>query len=496
MILGNHSEFSNLFKFNQYPVPNWISHFIFAISNLIFPDYIGEKIALGIYLILFPLFFRKIVLWFYPQNKMLSYFGVLLAHNHLLYFGFFNFVLALAFFLVTSFYILKLNSNNKLKYTLILSALFLVIYFSHVLVLLIGFVIAVILALSGIKIEKTDGSYVLSNWKPSFVKLKLVLIAMLPSFVLAFIYLLKVDSLENAKHLTLNQLLDWIVDIRPMLTLCMCKPWNIFTHILFGIILLLIFTNLIVFFKNNCTINNGKFSIRIPTPKISLVWFLVFFTFLILYLVVPNSNLLTERLILIVYIFLGVWLASLTYPKWIQIVFLVTLLTTHITFAVMHTKSMRSTSKQVEKMHEVTAHVEPGSLLLPFNYAHHHNWLHNHSPGYFGSDKPIVVIENYEAQLAWFPLRWKIEGPYNLDKINVWGANNRKLIENFYSLPDYPNAFSLPLQDGNTQVIPYVVIFGKVAPEQEESYKKVMSILNRGYSLTFENDFCKLYHLN
>ena len=495
LILGNYSEYSNIFKFNQFPVPNWIAHFIFALSGIVFPDFIGEKIVIGIYLILFPLFFRRIILWFYPENKTISYFGILLSHNHLLYFGFYNFILAVAFFMVTSYYILKLNYKNTFKYVSILSILFLITYFSHVLVLLVSFAFAIPLALSEIKIQKQENYYIFNNWKQVLTKLKLVLLAMIPSAALAIFYILKVDSLEHAGHLSLNRLIDWIIDIRPMLALCMCKPWNIYTHILFGVIILMITTSLVRFIKMNCSVKDGKLSVVIPAPKLSSFLFLFFFIFLLLFLIIPNSNLLTERLILFVYIFLVFWLGSLSYPRWLHVLFLATLLTTHIKFAFMYTENMRNASKQIEMMSEITDHVPPGSLLLPFNYANQHNWLHDHVAGYFGSDKPIIVIENYEAQLAWFPLKWNIDGPYNLDKINVWGANNRKLTDDFYTKPKEQMNFSLPLKNGERRTIPYVAIFGKVTNEQDENYQKIISVLNTGYSLHYENDFCKLYKL-
>lgn len=495
LILGNHTEFSNLFKLNSLPVPNWISHFLFACCNIIFPDYISEKLVLGSYLILFPLFFRKIVLWFTPQNYILSYLGILFAHNHLLYLGSYNLIFAIAFFFITCFYILKNVTILEFKQIALLAGLFLLVYFSHILILLVTFSIAIILPIAILKNEKSENGFIITNWNLFFIKLKVVFLAMIPALILTVNYLLHVDSLEKAGRLDLNLLIDRFIDIRPMLTLCMCKPWNIFTHILFGVFILMIVTNVFILIKRSVSFDQGNLNLNIPNPRFSLMWFLLFFAFLLLYLIVPNANILPERLIILVYIFMGFWLATQTYPRWLLNLFLVVLVTTHITFAVLHTKHMRVTSRQIEQMHEITEYVEPGSLLLTFNYAHQQNWLHMHSSGYFGSDKPIAVIENYEGQLKWFPVSWNLEGAYELAPINVWAADNRKMINKFYLHSENPDFFTLPRKNGSSQIIPYAVIFGKVTDEKEDNYLKIMSILDKSYSLTFQNDFCKLYKI-
>ena len=496
LILGNHQEFNNLFKLNSLPVPNWISHFLFAAFNLLFPDYLSEKLVLGIYLIIFPLFFRKIVLWFKPKNYILSYFGVLFAHNHLLYLGSYNLIYAIAFFFVTIYFILKYCNRFNFTNVIMLSGLFMLVYFSHMLILMMTLAVAVLLPLSVLKVEKGKGELQVSNWQMFLTKLKVVVLSMLPALFLGFVYLIKVDSLEEAGRLGLGKLINWIVDIRPMLTLSTSKPWNIFTHILFGIFVLMIINWLIVFIKTHFTYKNKKLSIDLPVPGFNIVWFLLFAGVTFLYLIVPNANILPERLIIMVFIFFGLWLATLDHKKWMQFLFLITLLVIHLTFSIsLHTKNMKSSSIQIEKMNEITDYIEPGSLLLPFNYAYQHNWLHMHSPGYFGSDKPIAVVENYEGQLKWFPVNWNLDGPYDLQPINVWAADNRKMIDNFYTAPDSQNYFSLPLKNGGRKEIPYVVVFGKVTNEEEANYKKITSILSTRYSIHYENDFCKLYKL-
>ncbi len=495
LLLGNHSEFANLFKFNTLPVPNWISHFLFACFNLLFPDYISENLVLGSYLVLFPVLFRKIILWFSPKNKAFSYLGVLFAHNHLLYLGSYNMVFALVAFFGTTYYIL--NYVNKIKYKQIagLAILFLLVYFSHMLILLVTIVVAFLLPITSLKTEKTENGFVISNWNLFYIKLKVIALAFIPTLILTGIYLLNVDSLEKANRMDLQELLKWIIDIRPLLTLCYCADWKYFTHGLSAVFVLMIVTNVYLLIKNNCTFSDGKLQINLPKPTFSLIWFLLFIAFTVMFLIVPNANVLPERLIILVFIFLCFWLATQNYPRWVHKTAIFVIVTIHLAFSFYHTRAMSQTSRQIELMKEVTEHVESGSLLLPFNFAYQNNWLHMHSPGYLGSGKPIAVIENYEGQLKWFPVNWNLEGKYELAPINVWAADNKKMIGHFYSNAQNPEVFSLLQKDGKIQEIPYAVIFGKMPDETDADYQQIKPILDKSYTLIFKNDFCWLYQL-
>lgn len=495
LLLGNHVEFTNLFKFNTLPVPNWISHFLFAFLNLIFPDYISEKLVLGSYLVLFPLFFRKIILWFAPENKAFSYLGLLFAHNHLLYLGSYNLVFALVAFFMTTYFILTRVHKVNFRQITILTLLFLLVYFSHMLILMVTVVVAIFLPIASFKSEKTENGWIVTNWELFYSKLKVILIALLPTLILGCVYILKVDSLEKAGRIDLKELLNWIIDVRPLLTLCYCTDWKYFTHVLSALFILMAGINVFLLVKTNCSITDKKLKINIPTPRFSFIWFLFFVAFTILFLIVPNANVLPERLIILVFIFLCFWLATQSYPRWLHYTAIFIIVVIQLTFSFWHTRAMRDTSRQIELMKEVTQHVEAGSLLLPFNYAYNNNWLHMHSPGYFGSGKPIAVIENYEGSLQWFPVNWKLKGKYDLAPISVWAADNKKMIQRYYSNPQNPDVFSLPQNDGKIKEIPYAVIFGQMPDEKDADYQQIKPILDRSYTLIFKNDFCQLYQL-
>jgi len=73
----------------------------------------------------------------------------------------------------------------------------------------------------------------------------------------------------------------------------------------------------------------------------------------------------------------------------------------------------------------VATHIKPGATLLPFDFAPTgktetgnliagRNAIFHHASQYMGVDKPLIILDNYEANMGYFPIRWKNEiNPYN-----------------------------------------------------------------------------------
>ena len=491
LISGNHTEFGNLFSFNPVLVPNWISHFLFAIFSFVLPDYLTEKVVLLGYFILTPFFFRKVCLTITPENKLLTYLMIPFAHNHLFYFGFFNFTIAITLMLATIYFGLKIQNHFRINHILKLASLFLLVYFSHVMVLMITVFLLFLLPIRELNLNKKNGKYEITGFRQFMHNFGFTFAAALPAILLTINYILKIDSLEQASRVDLITLLKMILDVRPLMTLAYGFPWKTYNWILMLTFGILIATNLIHTFRQHKLKSETLF--RFPTPRFPALWLLIALAFTVVFLTVPNANLLTERLILILYIFFILGIATLTYPRKLQTFALFIVLIVQIAYVKMHASDFRDLSNVVKKIKETTTHIESGSLLLTFNYSD--NWYNAHTAGYFGSGKPIAVIENYEGQLKWFPLQWNLKGKYDLSALDVWGVENKKIIDRIYSNSLNPDVFSLPQKDGKIQEIPYAVIFGKMPDETDPDFQKIKPILDKSYKLIFQNDFCWLYRL-
>jgi hypothetical protein len=214
---------------------------------------------------------------------------------------------------------------------------------------------------------------------------------------------------------------------------------------------------------------------------------------LVLYLLLPNAILLTERLILFFFLFLITWLALLKYPKWLHVAALVVLPLFHLLFTGMYYKTLGELSDEIVLMKEATRDVKPGSLLLTLNYKD--NWLHAHTSGYAGTDQPVVILENYEAGLAWFPVRWNT-GHYQIGFLNDWGIDNKNVACEKYIHPGDSTIFSIAAPDGQLKPVDYVLL--NSSPEQMDTLVPPcqLDILRNRYTLLHQNRFCSLYSLN
>lgn len=487
LITGNHSEISNLFTINSFPVPNWIGHFIMALSNLILPAFLAEKLLFSIYFILTPIFFRKFILHFYPQNKAFTYLIILFVHNHMLYFGFINMSIGIMFLFITSYYFAKYCIDIKIKSIFVLSLLLLAIYFSHVIIFLVSLLTLTVVILLKAQIKMDDSNIKLLNIKDLYNRTVVLLIAALPGIILAVIYLITIDSIEKGSRPDLNQLLNYLVDIRPLLTLCYCDSWSNLSHVLLSLFGVLILSSIYMLIKNKVSCREGQLSIKIPSKNSSL-WFAVWFVFLFLFLILPNSILLTERLILLFYLFFIIWLASLQYPKILNIFSLAVIILLHVSFTIKHFEPMRDLSKDAEKIVSVSKKIKEDSIVLTFNYSN--NWLHSHISGYLGSNKPIAILENYEAALKWFPVLWNMK-VYQIDKLNGPGVDNKVIASEYYVNESDTTCFSIKYTNNRIKPIPYVLILGKLI----DANNVVKSILQNHYNIIENNGFCTLYRI-
>ncbi len=492
LITGDVPLFRDLFQINNFPIPNWTSHFLFAVFSTFLPGYLTEKAVIFIYLFFTPIIFRKLVLHLTPENRIFSWLMILFVHNQNFYFGFFNFSFGILFFFLTVYYYYKYCETIHLKQIVILAFLFLATWFSHLFPFLIS--LAVILILSVAKIVKchSGGGLLLSDIRKNLRNTLLIVLAALPSLVLTVLYITRVDSVHDAPRPDLDQLFKWISEIRPLLAISTGSPWISYTRLLFLLFLIMAVTHFVIWLKKSVKKSGDDLVIAGTWEAAPLIWFLFSVSFLLLYLLLPNAILLTERLILFFFLFLITWLAILKYPKWLHALAFVAMILFHIAFTKMYTKTIGELSEEIVLMKEAVKDVDPGTLLLTLNY--NENWLHSHTAGYAGIDQSAVVLENYEAGLAWFPVRWNTT-IYNISFLNEWGVENKKVACEKYINSDDPDIFSITSNEGRIKPVEYVLLI--CSPARIETTVPVcqLDILGKRYTLRHQNNFCTLYSL-
>ncbi|HRZ42844.1 MAG TPA: hypothetical protein P5228_09110 [Bacteroidales bacterium] len=491
IILGKNSEIPALFTINPLPVPNWSGHFLMVLGSAILPAWLSEKVVLLAYFILTPLFFRKLVLHLYPQNQLLTYPIILFTHNHLFYFGSFNMAIGIMLMFLTGFVFVRYLNRLNIKNALILGVLLLSVYFSHAMILMItiGFIAALALITTPRKYE--SGSVTFTAPNSMIRRLILIALAALPSMILLVLFFGSVDTLEPATRPDLPMLFQWIVDVRPLLALAYNDRWTFWTNLLFGSFMLIIISNLILVIRHHVVWADGK--IKLTTPvNLSWVWFLCWFIFLFLFLIVHNSIVLIDRLIIVFFLFFILWLASLRTHRVIRIAALLIVVVVHLVFTSLYWKTMPVLSKDAIAMEKASAHIPDNSLVLTLSESD--NWLHQRITGYLGADRPIAVIENYEAGLEWFPVKWN-QKVYDLNFLAHYGVNNIDVAGWTYINKEDSTCFSLKNIRNELKPIPWVLTMHDLSSPSVLKDSVLQNMLNHHYEKVYSEGFCNLYQL-
>lgn len=489
IILGKNSEIPALFTVNTFPVPNWSGHFMMILGSAFLPAWWSEKVFLLAYFILTPLFFRKLVLHLYPQNQLLTYPIILFTHNHLFYFGSFNMGMGIMLMFLTGFVFVRFLNRLNIRNAVILGCLLLSVYFSHAMMFMITLGLLAALALITTPREYEPGSVTFTATKSLIRKLVLITLSAIPSVMILFLFFSRVDTLEPASRPDLPMLFQWIVDVRPLLTLAYNERWTFWTHLLFGSFILVFISNLILLAKQHVKSTEGK--VKITTPvNLSWVWFICWFVFLFLFLIVHNSIVLIDRLIIVFFLFFILWLASLRTHKIMRIIMVSVVIVVHVVFTSFYWKSMSGLSKDAIAMEKAAAYIPDNSLVLTFSESD--NWLHQRITGYMGADRPIAVIENYEAGLEWFPVKWN-QKVYDLNFLAHYGVNNIDIARWAYINEGDSTCFSLKNSQNEIKPIPWVLTMNNKRTSEVLADTLLQKVLDSHYKKVYQHDYLTLF---
>ncbi len=490
LLWGSNETVRDFFVLNNMPVPNWMGHLIMAVSLLFVPDYLALKIFVLIYLFFTPIFFRSFILSVSPENKVFSVFMIIMAHNGLFYLGSYNMSIALTFSFAALAFFNRHANTFKVWNTALLFIILLAVYFSHLLIFMITIFLLCLLVVSEVSIERNDGSIRIEGWKLAIRKLLMIVVAGFPGLWLTANYILKVDSLEaGAVYIPFAELVFWLWSMRALGAPAHLMDINC-ANILVVLFASILAINLIFSLKDWRSRAGNKKSLSISAPQL---WFLLIIGVLYLYFTLPNANVVTERLGLLFFILLITALAMLKYPKWVHILSFLILIVVQLQYVDLNTKDMLHLTKTAKKIKEEAGDkIEDGSIVVAFDYNNY--WLYVHANNYLAGGRPIVILDNYEAHLEWFPINWA-DTKYNLEYLTGLVPDNSWAACKFYRNPEYPEAFSVKAKDGSSTVIKYVYMQGSDYNLEDPCHVEIQEIVTNGYEKIVENDFCRLYRL-
>jgi hypothetical protein len=224
--------------------------------------------------------------------------------------------------------------------------------------------------------------------------------------------------------------------------------------------------------------------------------FVVFVLTLLIYFRQPGgiagAGILPIRLQLLPYLMLLLWLASAAFPRWAQTGVLVFTVLASIVLMSIRIPQHRLASDAAEDLVSAVAVIPDKVSVLPISFDHngrHGNgqevadaiWLFVHAADYIGTQRQVVMLDNYEAATPNFPLSWRRErNPYNcLEKDG----------NNFEGQPPYADFLHYP-ENSNNASVDYVVTWclDRKKFGDHPFVEHIRQQLDEGYELVYTSD--------
>ncbi len=433
LIFNAHTSISDYYVLNPILVPNLLSHLILSVLNLFFPAFWAEKILIVAYLLLLPMSFRSLTK-FYNQGA-LSCLIFPFCYSYLFYLGFYNLSISFILLFYTLLFWKKHENALNIKSIFLLFLLITTTYFAHVFTfvfLLLSLFADILLSFWRDYIHKTN------DIRLYIIKFFFVAIAIAPSVVLLLIFMTNTDFMASKETLSTAELIKWIKDVRPLIALGYeqeLRFTEIYYHLLVALSAITLFVKVQDYKSKH---QKSTLSLTLLKELIASKHLYLFISvlILILYFTVPNSSsagMMSDRLCLMLFIYFVVWTAINNYPIWLQKASIIIVLFVNFGLVLRYIKATNNLNKDAVSINEASTKIKPYSTVLPINNSN--EWLQPHFSNYLGIDHPVIILENYEASVGWFAVKWnepnlpvlKFGDLYNTDCSHTWKSGIKNI---------------------------------------------------------------------
>jgi len=455
------------YSLNPEPVPNWTGHLVLMLGMLVgLPAFLAEKVLLLCIGIGLPLAFYSLVKKIRSEVPgPLSLLILPFVYTFLFGLGFYNFTLGLVFFLLTLRQWFSIREQPDFGKNILLFVGIALCYFSHLLSFVMLAISLLVLVLSDY-FSSTDKVH----RKQIFRNALAVLTLFIPFLALFAFFYLKRDGASGAQ-LSMQELVEILVGIRSLVIYNFGHEYGK-TTLIYHVLMVLSVGAAFLFSKEE---------VRSKVFWSRLSWAILTLISLILLFVMPDSSsgggYISQRISLFLFFFVLLWINENLYPKMLARAAAGLVVILHFMLVVQYIKVAATQNKEAGYMAEVAGHIKPGSVVLPIRSSW--NWLDGHFSNYLGIDKPLTILENYEASTGYFPVLWNdervpaFEIGYGASDCAYWKKGNAVVAQ-----PDY------------------IVFWGVKDPEACEA--GLLETVQQHYELVYtsQEDHVKLYRNN
>jgi hypothetical protein len=201
-----------------------------------------------------------------------------------------------------------------------------------------------------------------------------------------------------------------------------------------------------------------------------------------LFLIPPAgfAGMMSDRLALMFFMTFIIFVLSLKLPEKIKYYFIPLILVIHFTLLHYHFNfHLRDLNKDARQIEQVAERIPQGSVVLPIDMTG--NWLEAHFSNYLGTEKSIIILENYEANVGWFPVKW------NEEKIPDILIGNKSSVNGI--------SWKTNQESSVKRQIDFIFLYGQTNRLNEQNWMELNTILMKDFRLVYssENEYIKLF---
>jgi len=406
-----------------------------------------------------------------PSNKGFSLLIFPFAYHFLFYLGFYNYSLSFIFFFLAITVWLK-NEEQEIRWgkSILLCTLITLTYFANVLTyVFLGITLGCYIICEAVNVYLQNNSEIIT-WKAWFKKVQFLFLLSLPSLIFFALFYFTAQFFSADQNLPTDELIKWLTDNRSLIVYDYRQDEIYTKKILYVLITFL----LCIAYRR---IRTYETTDKVEFKKSDVI-LLPFLLSLVLFFIVPDGSgagMMSLRYCLILYILAILWISTQPLPDFSKVfVLLVLLLSFGLFFN--HIRIVKDLDKHATLINNASPYLKEESVVLPVNFSD--NWLEPHFSNYVGVDKSVVVLENYEASVGWFPVRWN----KNMPKVLL---NGKDKVE---GLQWMSNASS-----STNKEIDYVLLYGSLTKINEAQWTELKSLLDAEFKLTYNVEGVSLY---
>jgi hypothetical protein len=448
---------SDYYTLNKIPAPNLADHYLLALLLNVFSWQVSEKLMSVLYLLSFPLLFRKLIKQWNDANVGLSIFAIPFSFSYLYYMGFYNFCLSFPVLFGLIIYYRKYFCDDSRQPSawnyLLISIIATLLYFTNGLAFVIGGILLFL--------------FEFFRWIGHFKQYRKVLLKRVLFFLLIWVpgilcfiaFLRQVHTNSGPYGLTFPELMDWVRIVRPLLVYGVTETK--YTQYFFYAACICFLTSVYLRAKSG---NLLKFYVSDSILLLSAIIF-------VLYLVIPDAasvGWMSVRLSYFFFIFIIMWIATQKGSKLVTWGIAIFVMIIHFKLLLrVHQPVISGLTKKVKTLEEAGKFIKPNTVMLSVDVTG--DWLAYHLPDYIGADKPVVIVDNYEANDGWFAVSWNT---YTLPQMLL---NGKSLA------PPFDN-----LSPVSASEINYIFVYGQYDDIlQKQQWETLRKIINEEYTVTY-----------